>query len=107
MSRSESHLEEWVNEEYISFEEMGKVRDFIEPFLKSKLEEFHLLGMERLTMDELWVFVLEMMKKKKIKEVYLHECINFIMRLSVNDYLNKIRLEMFKGLDLKTFGEQS
>lgn len=100
-------MEEWVHEERISLDDMEQVRQYINPFLISKLEEFQLLGMERVTMDELWGFVLERMKKKKIKEVFLHELVNFIMRLSVNDYLNKIRLEMFKGLDLEAFGEQS
>lgn len=94
-------------EERIKLESMNEIRGHITPFLTSKLEEFWLLGMERLTLDELWVFILQMMKKKKLTECSLHELVNFIMRLSVNDYLNKIRLEMFKGIDLDIFRENS
>lgn len=100
-------MKEWTNEKGINIEEVDQVKEYIYPFLKSKWEEFQHLGMERMTMDELWSFVKESMKKKKLKEAHLHELVNFIMRLSVNDYLNKIRIEMFKELDLESFREQS
>ncbi|WEG14076.1 post-transcriptional regulator [Pullulanibacillus sp. KACC 23026] len=92
-------------EQHINIEELDQIRHHIEPFLVSKFEEFQLLGIESLSMDELWSFILESMKKKKLKDPMLHELVNFIMRLSVNDYLNKIRLEMFKGVDLNVFSE--
>ncbi len=94
-------------DERMKIEDLGSIRKQLSPFLTSKLEEFQLLGLEHITMDELWTFTLEKMKKKRINEVYLHEAVNFIMRLSVNDYMNKIRLEMFRGLDLEVFREQS
>lgn len=81
----EQHYEEW--------------REHVSPALQSKLEEFHLLGLKRMTLDELWAFVLETIRKKKLENMMLHQFVNHIMTLSINDYMNKIRLEMFKGSD--------
>ncbi|MBM7644693.1 uncharacterized membrane protein YheB (UPF0754 family) [Scopulibacillus daqui] len=71
-------------------------REHIQPFLDSKLEEFHTLGLKRLTMGELWAFIEETMEKKD-KSVKLHEFVNHVMGLSVNDYMDKLRKDMFKG----------
>ncbi|MFC7393218.1 post-transcriptional regulator [Scopulibacillus cellulosilyticus] len=71
-------------------------RHHIQPFLNSKLEEFHSLGLKRLTMNELWTFIEETMEKKD-KSLKLHEFVNHVMGLSVNDYMNKLRKDMFKG----------
>jgi hypothetical protein len=87
--------------EQLGREDWDVARGHIEPYLKSKLEEFRLLGLNHITMDELWKFVKETLVKRKKDTLQLHELVNFIMRLSVNDYLNKIRLEMFKGINLE------
>lgn len=79
-------------------------REKIEPFLISKLEEFHLLGLERLTADELWAFAKEIMQKNKV-EMKCHRIVGQLMRLSVNDYMNKLRVEMFKDMDIFKDGE--
>lgn len=72
-------------------------RETIKPFLVSKLEEFHLLGVKSMTLDELWVFLIEIIEKKNKKEPRLsfNQFVNNIMGVSVNDYMNKIRMEMF------------
>jgi hypothetical protein len=94
-------------EEQFGRDNWDMARGHIEPYLVSKLEEFRLLGLNHLTMDELWSFVKETLVKRKKDSLQLHELVNFIMRLSVNDYLNKIRLEMFKGINLEQIKERS
>jgi hypothetical protein len=74
-------------------------REQLEPFLTSKLEEFHLLGLQRITRDELWEFSKERFAKQK-EELKCHRIVGHLMRLSINDYLNKLRMEMFKGTDI-------
>lgn len=74
-------------------------REKIEPYLTSKLEEFHLLGLQRITSDELWAFSKEHFAKQK-EELKTHRIVGHLMSLSVNDYLNKLRIEMFKGVDI-------
>ena len=74
-------------------------KELVEPFLISKLEEFHLLGLERLKEDELWAFAKENFIKKK-EELKCHRIVGHLMSLSINDYLNKLRIDMFKGVDV-------
>ncbi|TCP32264.1 ComN-like post-transcriptional regulator [Scopulibacillus darangshiensis] len=83
----------------------GKWREHIGPFLQSKLEEFHHFGLKRLTIDELWLFINESLaKRKEQNELSLNQFVNFVMSLSVNDYMNRIRMEMFKDADLTNIG---
>ncbi|MFD2618194.1 post-transcriptional regulator [Terrilactibacillus laevilacticus] len=79
-----------------------EMREYIEPFLKSKHEEFQLLGIERLSIDDLWDFVLFTIEKKKAdKPSRLYQLVNHVMSLSVNDYMNKLRIDMFKGTEIQ------
>jgi hypothetical protein len=78
--------------------DMEKWRITIEPFLRSKLNEFHLLGLNHLKMDEFWQFVKESLEKKKTdKPERIHEVVAAVMALTVNDYMNKLRVDMFKN----------
>ncbi|WP_085523253.1 post-transcriptional regulator [Tuberibacillus sp. Marseille-P3662] len=80
--------------------DVEKWRYHIQPFLQSKLEEFYILGLNSMTMDELWTFILESLEKKKQHPQHLHQFVNFVMTLSVNDYMNRIRMQMFQSSDL-------
>ncbi|MDD9147670.1 MULTISPECIES: post-transcriptional regulator [unclassified Sporolactobacillus] len=78
-------------------EGMEKWRNEIMPFLQSKLEEFHLLGLNHLTMDEFWKFTKERLERKKgNKPERIHEVVAEVMSLTVNDYMNKLRMDMLK-----------
>ncbi len=82
-------------------EQYEEWRETIQPFLQSKLEEFHLLGVTRITHDELWPFLLQTIAKKHKKEnLSFNQFVNSVMKVSVNDYMNKIRMEMFTTADL-------
>lgn len=82
--------------------DMDKWRVKIRPFLESKLNEFHLLGLDHLTMEEFWPFVKDSIEgKKDEKPERIHEVVAAVMALTVNDYLNKLRVDMFKNNDLK------
>ncbi|GGH85780.1 hypothetical protein JOD43_003445 [Pullulanibacillus pueri] len=83
----------------------------VNPFLQSKLEEFQLLGINHLSLDDLWAFIKEKVQKKTKKneadeEWRLHQVVGYIMSISVNDYMNKIRLEMFQDEDLLKVTEE-
>ncbi|MCI1856637.1 MAG: post-transcriptional regulator [Sporolactobacillus sp.] len=76
---------------------LEKWREKIGPFLRSKLEEFRMLGLENLTMDEFWQFAKTTMEKKKEdKPERIHEVVSCVMSLTVNDYMNKLRMDMFR-----------
>jgi hypothetical protein len=77
--------------------DMEKWRTIIGPFLQSKLDEFQLLGLNHLKMDEFWQFVKESLEKKKEeKPERIHEVVAAVMALTVNDYMNKLRVDLFK-----------
>ncbi|WP_188693626.1 post-transcriptional regulator [Pullulanibacillus camelliae] len=82
----------------------------LKPFIESKLQEFRLLGLTHIKEKELWAFIKEKMekegKKQKKQEWHLYEVVGHIMSVSVNDYMNKIRLEMFQGEDLLTMTQE-
>ncbi|GGL41054.1 post-transcriptional regulator [Sporolactobacillus putidus] len=78
-------------------DDMEKWRSAIGPFLQSKLDEFHLLGLNHLTMDEFWNFAKERLERKKEdKPERIHEVVAEVMSLTVNDYMNKLRMDIFK-----------
>ena len=88
-------------------EEVEGFRSKLAPFLTSKLEEFRLLGLNHISADELWEFTKEKiakeLKKQHLDDLHLYQLVSILMSLSVNDYMNKIRLEMFKSEDLDQF----
>lgn len=80
-----------------SFDDLEKWRNRITPFLKSKLDEFHLLGVSHLSLDEFWGFAKEAIgRNKEIQPEHIHEVVAAVMSLTVNDYMNKLRRDLFK-----------
>ncbi|MDM5339233.1 post-transcriptional regulator [Fictibacillus enclensis] len=75
-----------------SFEEL---QDQVEPALKSKTEEFHFLGYESVTSEEIWDCVIQKAQKKKV-EVRLHVLVGLILNLSLTDFMNWLTLEAYK-----------
>ncbi|ASS92022.1 MULTISPECIES: post-transcriptional regulator [Aeribacillus] len=70
-------------------------RKYLRPFLKSKLEEFRLYGYDKMTEDELWVF-LKRKKWKKIEGVRVHRLVEGIMSVKVSDFMNYTTIEFMK-----------
>jgi hypothetical protein len=75
----------------------NELREHTAPALISKLEEFHLMGYNRVTETEIW----ECLQKKKWKKLEepksVSDMVNDILRLSVGDYMNYITVESYKG----------
>lgn len=70
----------------------------VEPALQSKMEEFKLLGYDRVTMEELWD-CLQVKKWKKKEDKQLHEVVADILSLKVSEYMSYLTIEAFKGPD--------
>jgi uncharacterized protein with HEPN domain len=71
-------------------------KEILQPVLQSKLEEFHIMGYESVTKDEIWKFI-EVKLTKKQQEWMLHELVNSIFRLRVNDFMNWLTIEAFQS----------
>ena len=65
-----------------------KFRQEMDPALKSKQEEFDLLGYPDITEEDIWKYMIQKKWKKAKGEARQHEIIQDIMRLKVSDYMN-------------------
>lgn len=67
----------------------------IEELCNSKAEEFHLIGYEHVTGQEVWECVSE--KYKKTGQPELHEMVNDILSLKVMKFMNFMTISAYKG----------
>lgn len=70
----------------------------VQPALESKLEEFRMLGYDRVSLQEVWD-CLQRKKWKKKEDKLLHEVVADILSLQVNDYMSYLTIEAFKSPD--------
>ncbi len=70
----------------------------VEPVLQSKMEEFILMGYDRVSLQEIWD-CLHKKKWKKKEDKFLHEVVADILSLSVGDYMSYLTIEAFKAPD--------
>jgi hypothetical protein len=72
------------------------LRKQVGPALQSKLEEFQLLGYDKITEPQLWDFLIKKKWKKAKEEINLHEVIQDIMSVKVSEYMSFATVEAFK-----------
>lgn len=76
-----------------------KWRDKLQPVLDIKAEEFEHLGFKA-DRDEIWNEVVTRIHRESPHEpVRFHRFVNELMKMSVNDYINRLRIESLKGPD--------
>lgn len=71
----------------------------VKPALISKVEEFKLLGYDRVSEDEVWKCLTEKTWKKVKQPKRLHETVQDILTLRATDYMNFLAIEAYKGPD--------
>lgn len=64
------------------------------PVLASKVEEFHLIGYETATIEEVWECLIAKLERKKEK-YKLHQLVAEIFNLSVNEYMNWLTISAY------------
>jgi hypothetical protein len=74
-----------------------KFRPQLQVVLKSKLEEFELLGYDTVSMDDLWDCLKNSTWRKMEDEPKLFQLVEDILSLTINDYMNYVRIEAFKS----------
>jgi len=65
--------------------------------LKSKLEEFSLLGYDSVTEDGLWQYLTKKKWRKVQEEAALHEIVSDILSVKVSDFLSFTTMETYKA----------
>ncbi|TRZ37452.1 post-transcriptional regulator [Niallia circulans] len=74
-------------------------RHQVKPALKSKLEEFHLLGYDTIDEGELWFFLTKKKWKKPSSDYRIAEIVQDVMNVKVVDFMNFATLEAYKAED--------
>ncbi|MBX9985121.1 MULTISPECIES: post-transcriptional regulator [Priestia] len=71
-------------------------KELIQPVLSSKMEEFHMLGYEEVTENDLLSY-LEMKKWKKEKGLSLHQVVNDILSVKITQVMSYVTIESYKS----------
>lgn len=71
-------------------------KELIQPVLSSKMEEFHMLGYEEVTENDLLSY-LEMKKWKKERELSLHQVVNDILSVKITQVMSYVTIESYKS----------
>lgn len=71
-------------------------RDDVEPAIRSKVDEFHFLGYDRATADEVWECVLYQLRKKK-DFIHLHALVNHLLTLKPQAYMTWLTVRSYKN----------
>jgi len=70
-------------------------KDDVFPALQSKLDEFNLLGYDKVKLEEVWQCVLYKLRKQK-EFIHLHEFVRVIMTLKVTEYMTWLTIANYK-----------
>ncbi|MBJ6362957.1 post-transcriptional regulator [Paenibacillus sp. GCM10012307] len=72
-----------------------ELQGWIETLCESKAEEFHLVGYEHVTAEQIWECVSN--KYHKHGQPALHQIVNDILSLKVTAFMNFMTLNAFRG----------
>jgi len=68
----------------------------LQPALRSKLEEFQLLGYNTITEDELWKYLTQKKWKRPSEDRRIFELVQDILHVKISEYMNFATIEAFK-----------
>ncbi|MDE3839734.1 post-transcriptional regulator [Bacillus methanolicus] len=87
--------------------EYDRFRTLVKPALESKLNEFRMLGYEKITEQELWEFLIKKKWKKMKKEPHLYQIVQEILSVQVNEFMNFATVEAFMMADFDLDDEEA
>ncbi|GAF65898.1 post-transcriptional regulator [Alkalihalobacillus trypoxylicola] len=70
-------------------------REVVEPALQSKVDEFHLLGYERVTDQEVWECLMYQLRKSK-EFMHLNQFVNHLLSLKPQIYMNWLTIQSYQ-----------
>lgn len=72
----------------------------VKPALKIKKEEFVLLGLNEVTEESIWTYLIQKKWKKPQEHVHLYEIVSDILSLSSSQFMTFQMVEAYKGPSL-------
>lgn len=88
-----------VSHEYESF------RNEVSPALRSKQEEFFLIGYDNVTENDIWEYLKKKKWRKVTEPIKLHEMVQQILALKVGEYMHFASIEALKEADFSLENE--
>lgn len=86
--------------------EYDRFRNKVGPALKSKQEEFLLLGYEGVSEEEIWQFLVKKKWKKGKNELKLYEIVQSILSLKIGEFMNYSAVEALKDAEFTLDNEE-
>jgi hypothetical protein len=77
-------------------EEARQLRTKMQPAIKSKLEEFQLMGYGHIQENQIWEYLENKKWKKEGQGKMLHQVINDILTLKAGDIINFMTMQSYK-----------
>jgi hypothetical protein len=68
----------------------------VKPALRSKIDEFRLLGYDTILEKDLWVYLTRKKWKKVIDDIKLYQIVQDILSVKVSDYMSFATIEAYK-----------
>ncbi|MCP1125312.1 histidine kinase [Bacillus sp. AFS018417] len=72
-------------------------REQLKIVLESKVEEFQMLGYERVTTEDVWKCLKTRKWKKVASDVRLYELVNDVLTLTANDYMTFLTMKAYQA----------
>jgi len=89
-----------VSHEYDHF------RSLVKPALKSKQEEFLLLGYDNVSEEDIWRFLVKKKWQKRNNEIKLYEMVQSILSLKIGEFMNYSAVEALKDAEFTLDDEE-
>ncbi len=86
--------------------ELSEWKETVYPVLISKKEEFHLLGYDTASTEEIWDCLLSKLERRKT-EYQLHQFVEAIFKLSVNEYMNWLTITAVTTTNIDLLDEEN
>ena len=80
-------------------------RTKVQPAIVSKLTEFQLLGLDSVTEQGIWDYLVKKKWKKIKEEMKLYEMIQEILSVKASDYINFATIEAYKASEFSMDNE--
>ncbi|WP_028402908.1 post-transcriptional regulator [Ectobacillus panaciterrae] len=72
-------------------------REQLQVVLESKVDEFRLLGYDRVTVQEIWECLRSKKWKRPSDETRIYQLVNDVLTLSTSDYMTYLTMEAYKA----------
>jgi hypothetical protein len=83
-----------------------RFREEVRPILTSKVEEFEVMGYDKISEQELWNFLTQKKWRKPKEDVHLFEIVQDIFSVKVGEYMGYATVEAFKLTDFSFDDEE-